>query len=103
MLPHLGSGAGQATEDAFVLSSLLALALKRESISSKEEAMPRVSLALDIYDRVRRPIGLETQHRSRLQARLYTLEEGLELADPAETRRRIEENWSFRELLGRHL
>jgi salicylate hydroxylase len=97
MLPYLGLGASQALEDAFLLAKLLQAALKSGPLPSRTETLTRASVALKVYDRVRRPIALEAQRRSRLQGRLYSLAEGPECGDPIEMERRTNENWTWRE------
>ena len=86
MLPHQGSGAGQAIEDAYILASLLA------DPNTTKETLP---IALGVYDRVRRPQGTDIQERSRASERLsnfvfdgpgpgiITDEDLKHLADPA--------------------
>ncbi|KAF8961501.1 hypothetical protein BDZ97DRAFT_1664184 [Flammula alnicola] len=64
MTPHQGSGAGQAIEDAYILSTLLGHALTTKAT---------IGRALSIYDHIRRPFALQTQERSRLNGRYFTL------------------------------
>lgn len=67
MTPYQGSGAGQAIEDAYILSVLLAHPLTtRETLQD----------ALKIYETVRLPHGNEVQRLSRLNGKLA------EFADP---------------------
>lgn len=62
MTPHLGSGAGQAIEDAYILASLLAHpGTTRETLHD----------ALKVYEAVRLPHGLMVQRLSRLNGRLF--------------------------------
>ena len=62
MTPHLGSGAGVAIEDAYVLGAFLASPMT--TISS----LPGV---LRLYQSIRLPKGNEVQHRSRIQGKIY--------------------------------
>ncbi|KAF8880242.1 salicylate hydroxylase [Gymnopilus junonius] len=64
MTPHQGSGAGQAIEDAFILSTLLGHPLTTRDT---------ISRALNIYDHIRRPFALQVQERSRLNGQYFTL------------------------------
>lgn len=67
-LPHLGAGAGQAMEDAFVLSSLIGRAKKNVDLE-------RVFAA---YDAVRRPRSQKLVENSRLSGLCYAfLEDGI--------------------------
>ncbi|TEB28869.1 salicylate hydroxylase [Coprinellus micaceus] len=61
--PHQGSGAAQAIEDAFVLALALGHA------STTRENLPR---ALDIYDRVRRPVAHDVHERNRINGQYFT-------------------------------
>ncbi|KAF8624142.1 hypothetical protein AX17_007205 [Amanita inopinata Kibby_2008] len=63
MLPHQGSGAGQAVEDAYILSSLL---------GHPKTTRETLEHALQVYDQVRRPFALEVQRKSRLAGRYFT-------------------------------
>ncbi|OJD32019.1 mannitol 1-phosphate dehydrogenase protein [Diplodia corticola] len=66
--PHLGAGAGQAMEDAYVLSRLLGKAEKADDLPSVFQA----------YDAVRRPRTQQIVQWSRLSGRaLAFLEEGV--------------------------
>ncbi|KZP09163.1 FAD/NAD(P)-binding domain-containing protein [Athelia psychrophila] len=62
MTPHLGSGAGQAIEDAYVLGTLLA------NQKCTRSSLPSV---LQIYDQVRRPKANEVWHLSRTSGSIY--------------------------------
>lgn len=62
MLPHQGSGAGQAIEDAYILASLLA-----DNNSNKDT----LSAALSVYDQIRRPRGTDVQRFSRNARQVY--------------------------------
>jgi salicylate hydroxylase len=61
--PHQGTGAGQAIEDAYILSTVLGHRLTtRETISR----------ALRIYDHIRRPFSHNAQERARLNGQYFT-------------------------------
>ena len=62
-LPHQGAGAGQAIEDALVLSEVLAAARTKENIP----------LALKAYDVIRRPRSQAVVKTSRDAGNLYKL------------------------------
>ncbi|KZP27531.1 FAD/NAD(P)-binding domain-containing protein [Athelia psychrophila] len=62
MTPHVGSGAGQAIEDAYILATLLA------SPACTPASLPRV---LQIYDTVRRPQANDVWRRSRANGMTY--------------------------------
>lgn len=62
MLPHQGSGAGQAIEDAYILASLLA-----DDNTNKDT----LSTALSVYDQIRRPRGTDVQRYSRNGRQVY--------------------------------
>ncbi|KZP27530.1 FAD/NAD(P)-binding domain-containing protein [Athelia psychrophila] len=62
MTPHLGAGAGQAIEDAYVLAALLA------SPACTPASLPHV---LQIYDTVRRPRAIDVWRRSRANGMIY--------------------------------
>ncbi|KAL1747112.1 hypothetical protein HDZ31DRAFT_32554 [Schizophyllum fasciatum] len=64
MLAWQGSGAGQAVEDAWVLSHLI-----------KDPRITRETLpaALRVYDDVRRPFDINVQERSRVDGHLFVL------------------------------
>lgn len=62
MLPHQGSGAGQAIEDAYILASLLA-----DNNTNKDT----LSTALSVYDQIRRPRGTDVQRFSRNARQVY--------------------------------
>ncbi|KAF9560792.1 salicylate hydroxylase [Agrocybe pediades] len=57
MTPHQGMGAGQAVEDAYIISSLIA-----DSTCTSET----IPLLAQIYDTVRRPVGNTALEKSRL-------------------------------------
>jgi salicylate hydroxylase len=89
MLPHLGSGAGQSIEDAFLLSKVLLLSIKSQTALPRRQILKRISAALNVYDTVRRPIANKVQSLSTLQGRIYSLAEG---GDSVEMERRVKEN-----------
>ncbi|KZP19639.1 FAD/NAD(P)-binding domain-containing protein [Athelia psychrophila] len=62
MTPHLGSGAGQAIEDAYILTALLA---------SPKCTPASLSRVLQIYDEVRRPKATNVWHMSRKNGSMY--------------------------------
>ncbi|KAI0664557.1 FAD/NAD(P)-binding domain-containing protein [Cubamyces menziesii] len=64
MMPYQGSGAGQAIEDAYVLSAVL---------SDPRTTRTTLERALHAYDAVRRPFALRVQESSRENGLLYTL------------------------------
>jgi len=61
--PHQGTGAGQAIEDAYILSTVLGHRL------TTRETMTR---ALLIYDHIRRPFSHKVQERARLNGQYFT-------------------------------
>lgn len=63
--PHQGAGAGQAIEDAFVLSNLLG------QVNSVEE----IEKAFHAYDAVRRPRSQKVVATSRDAAKVYQFED----------------------------
>ncbi|KAF8624148.1 hypothetical protein AX17_007211 [Amanita inopinata Kibby_2008] len=64
MLPYQGSGAGQAVEDAYILSSLL---------GHPKTTLETLDHALQVYDQVRRPFSLEVYRKSRLAGQYMML------------------------------
>lgn len=69
--PHQGAGAGQAIEDALVLSELLRTWLDNSSSSSSGVPVEKVIAA---YDAVRRPRSQKVVTTSRLAGMMYDLE-----------------------------
>ncbi|PPQ74337.1 hypothetical protein CVT24_000691 [Panaeolus cyanescens] len=63
MTPHQGSGAGQAIEDAYILSTIL---------GHPNTNLSNIGSALKIYDRLRRPVAQKVHERSRLNGRYFT-------------------------------
>ncbi|KAI0643647.1 FAD/NAD-P-binding domain-containing protein [Trametes meyenii] len=55
MTPYLGAGAGQGFEDAFILARLL---------GQPDISRNKISLALKIYDQIRRPVAQDVAARS---------------------------------------
>ncbi|KAI0262367.1 salicylate hydroxylase [Gloeopeniophorella convolvens] len=89
MTPFQGAGAGQAIEDASVLSTLLS-----HRLTTKQNA----AHVLGIYSRVRQPLATEVSKRSRLNGEHFALH-GLE-SDVSPTRLReisleIQENFEW--------
>lgn len=85
MLPHLGAGAGQAIEDAYVLSKLL---------SHPQTTKSNVKSVLKAYDYIRRPRANKVLTRSRDAGEIYELcgPSGSEYAD---IRTDLQDMWSF--------
>ncbi|PPQ65337.1 hypothetical protein CVT26_000052 [Gymnopilus dilepis] len=65
MEPHLANGAGQAIEDAYIFSNILAKALQNDAAN-----LPELTRT---YDAVRRPFGNFAVQASRDHGRLYDL------------------------------
>ncbi|KAG5731013.1 Salicylate hydroxylase [Termitomyces sp. T112] len=91
MSPQQASGAGQAIEDAFLLSTLL---------GNRLTTLENVTEALSIYDKIRRPIAMEVAARSLVNGRLFGLQlPGVPLAnDPdrlPELGDAIKDNWKW--------
>jgi salicylate hydroxylase len=85
--PHMGSGAGMAVEDAYILGNLLG------SIDDKND----IEKAFTAYDALRRPRGTGLVKKSKEQGMLYDLE--LAGDDPERLRKelgqRLEWVWIF--------
>ena len=81
--PHMGSGAGMAVEDVYILGDLLG------SIESKKD----ITKVFGIYDELRRARGTKLVDRSREQGQLYEME--LVGDDPADLRRELETRCSW--------
>jgi len=64
MEPHLGSGAGQAIEDAYFVAALLGHRL------TTLETIPRV---FEIYNTLRRPFALDIARKSRQMGRYLNM------------------------------
>ncbi|XP_006459039.1 hypothetical protein AGABI2DRAFT_177137 [Agaricus bisporus var. bisporus H97] len=91
MSPQQASGAGQAIEDAFLLSTLL---------GHKSTNLSNVQTALQIYDTVRRPIAEEVAERSLENGRLFGLQlAGFDADDEPdrlpEIGEAVKQNWSW--------
>ncbi|KAF8903941.1 hypothetical protein CPB84DRAFT_713432 [Gymnopilus junonius] len=65
METHLANGVGQAIEDAYILSNIIAKALEKDSVN-----IPDLT---KIYDTIRQPFGNFAVEASRNQGRLYEL------------------------------
>ncbi|KAH9897890.1 FAD/NAD-P-binding domain-containing protein [Cubamyces lactineus] len=62
MLPHLGAGAGQGLEDAYLLARLL---------SHPDTNNDNIEAVLQVYSQIRRPRAQMVWERSRLMGRIY--------------------------------
>ncbi|CZT02996.1 hypothetical protein WAI453_012220 [Rhynchosporium graminicola] len=93
--PHQGAGAGQAIEDAFVLSNLLGQIKKTDDIEK----------AFHAYDAVRRPRSQKVVKTSREAGALYNFQDKELGTDLEKVRRRLHEryNWIWDEDLPQHL
>jgi hypothetical protein len=69
MTPSLGSGAGSAIEDGYLLVFVIARA---NYTGSRDERLRHASSALRIYDQIRRPIGNLVQANAMKMSRLFT-------------------------------
>jgi salicylate hydroxylase len=78
--PHQGAGAGQAIEDAFILSNLLGQANSVEEIEK----------AFYAYDAIRRPRSQKVVATSRDAAKIYEFEDEELGSDLDSIRRRLE-------------
>ena len=91
MSTHLGAGAGQAIEDAFVLGHIICdtrVSFNTQNVRTKSDARPKtvsVEDALWAYDTARRPFATEVVERSRTVGFLYEFD-GLEVVG-ADSRR----------------
>ncbi|KAG9314158.1 hypothetical protein JVU11DRAFT_4944 [Chiua virens] len=87
MRPHLGAGAGQALEDAFVLCKLLV---------HPETTLVNLEEVLRAYDRVRRPRANMVAERSALAGRYYeSLRNGDNSGIIPTLRVQLSEQWTF--------
>jgi 2-polyprenyl-6-methoxyphenol hydroxylase-like FAD-dependent oxidoreductase len=92
MIPSMGSGAGSAIEDAYLLGYIIARAI---SGSSKGEVFKRLSTALRVYDHIRRPLDCTVHESSRKMGRISTLVD-LSEDEPADSiKRQMDECWSW--------
>jgi len=78
--PHQGAGAGQAIEDAFILSRLLG------QISASDE----IEKAFHAYDTIRRPRSQKVVRTSRAVAAIYEFEDESLGADLEKVKERLE-------------
>jgi salicylate hydroxylase len=85
--PHMGSGAGMAIEDVYVLGDLLG------AIDDKKD----IERVFKVYDSIRRPRGTKLVVRSREQGQTYDLE--LAGDDPVDLKRELDTRmdwvWDF--------
>ncbi|KAF8894212.1 salicylate hydroxylase [Gymnopilus junonius] len=96
MATHLGNGAGQAIEDAYILSNVIAK-------SVRQEGLVNIAKIAKIYDTIRQPFGNFAVVASRNQGQLYEFTApGFEDVKPGEVlpqekleelKRAIEKNW----------
>jgi salicylate hydroxylase len=93
--PHQGAGAGQALEDAFVLSSLL----------GHIETVDHIERAFYAYDAVRRPRSQKVVTTSRETGRIYDFEHAISNGDLGSIGRNLETryNWIWNEDLQEQL
>jgi salicylate hydroxylase len=93
--PHQGAGAGQAIEDAFILSNLLG------QITSADN----VEHAFKAYDAVRRPRSQRVVTTSRETARIYEMEDEEIGADLEKIGQNLKTryDWIWKEDLSRQL
>jgi salicylate hydroxylase len=96
MTPFQASGAGQAIEDAYVLSKVLAEALLYSSDPSKK--LSQVGTALRVYDEVRRPVAIEVQDRSRRAGRVVTMADIAADEPPENIKQATLDIWSWGKL-----
>jgi len=108
MVPHQGSGAGQAIEVRFplllLLSSsdmfiqdafILATVLGHHRVSSSN-----LDVALSTWDQIRRPMAQDVQARSRINGQLFTLYPDVNIDD---LERDVTRNWEWSMSLFRSL
>jgi salicylate hydroxylase len=86
MLPHHGAGAGQAIEDAYILSGILA---------SPTTTCATIGRALRAYDAVRRPRAELVLQRSREAGRMYESDEGMYGQDFRKRGEAIAASWGW--------
>ncbi|KAL1744720.1 hypothetical protein HDZ31DRAFT_82482 [Schizophyllum fasciatum] len=65
MTPHIGAGAGQAIEDAYVLARIIAHAQRKDPLEVRSDD------SAHLYNRLRPPIANYVQARARLQRQFY--------------------------------
>lgn len=83
--PHQGAGAGQAIEDAFVLSNLL----------GQVKSVDEIEKAFHAYDAVRRPRSQKVVKTSRDAAAIYEFEDEILGTDLDKIRRRLMERYDW--------
>lgn len=86
MLPHHGAGAGQAIEDAYILSGIL---------SAPSITRTTLVQALRAYDTVRRPRAEVVLRRSREAGRMYESDEEVYGEDYERRGKAIAESWGW--------
>ena len=93
--PHQGAGAGQAIEDAFILSNLL----------GKVNSANEIEQALRAYDAVRRPRSQKVVTTSREAGAIYEFEDESLGTDLKRIKERLESryNWIWNEDLPQQL
>lgn len=93
--PHQGAGAGQAIEDAFILSSLLGQVTSADNVEQ----------AFKAYDAVRRPRSQRVVTTSRETARIYEMEDEEIGADLEKMGQNLKTryDWIWKEDLSRQL
>lgn len=93
--PHQGAGAGQAIEDAFILSNLL----------GQVNSVGEIEKAFQAYDAVRRPRSQKVVTTSREAAAIYEFEDEELGTDLDAIRQRLETryNWIWDEDLNQQL
>lgn len=83
--PHQGAGAGQAIEDAFVLSNLL----------GQVKSVDEIEQAFHAYDAVRRPRSQKVVKTSRDAAAIYEFEDEILGTDLDKIKRRLMERYDW--------
>lgn len=93
--PHQGAGAGQAIEDAFILSNLL----------GQVDSVANIEQAFRAYDAIRRPRSQKVVTTSREAALLYEFQDDELGGDLEKIRQRLQTryNWIWDEDLERQL
>ncbi|TRM70645.1 hypothetical protein BD626DRAFT_478126 [Schizophyllum amplum] len=71
MSQHLGAGAGQGVEDAYVLGKCFAKALAKAGHEDSATQRDPVRVAAALYNLLRVPVANHVQERSTLQGRVY--------------------------------
>jgi salicylate hydroxylase len=83
--PHQGAGAGQAVEDAYILSSLL----------GQIQSVDDIEKAFKAYDTIRRPRSQKVVTTSREAAALYNFEDEELGSDLEKIKRRLDERYRW--------